>query len=299
MRAAIRTMIRCLVFPPLFLGLAAPGKAQLYSTRQADNSNRTPNFCAGGKIYIFTGNCVAPETSKQQPSISESACSTTRSLLSAGLRRLYPHAAVLDLRNQNGRAVAGRLSQMDPDGVLGFFFIGEGDVKGGFVTGSRKDRVYPAPGLCANKYDLFGGFTSFSKFSAKVPAPPRLRGPVLPKMEMIYDPGSAVTDSWPKLCSPMISLVYQTRTSVIGMKEDAKKFIAKLDEKKQKQALKVLNNICQMCDYYVKNGQELARLCPPNSDVCQARSISPAGMKLIYDHYCTAIPYGMPAEESR
>lgn len=296
MRIAIWTIIRRSVFLPVLLGLAAPGNAQLHSARQSDTSGRSPDFCAGGKIYLFTGNCVAQEASKQQPSITESACSATRSLLSAGLRRLYPRATVLDLRNQTGSAVSGRLAQMDPNGVLGFFFIGEGDVKGGFVTGPQLDRVYPAANLCASKYDMFGGFTSFSKFSPKVPAPPKLRGPVLPKMEMIYDSESAVTGSWPKLCSPMFSLVYQTRTSVVGLKEDAKKFIAKLDEKKQKQALKVLGNICNMCDYYVKNGDELARLCPPNSDVCQVRSISPMGMKLIYDNYCTAIPYGMPAE---
>lgn len=298
MRKTLTKILKGLAFLPLCLALAGPAPAQFYVDNQRpEKPEKLVNFCSGGKLYIFTGNCSLPKNSRNQESISEKGCGDVRSVLSASLRNLYPNARVMDLRNQSGSLVAGRLGQLDPEGVLGFFFIGEGDVNGGFVTGPAKDHVYPAKELCTSKYDLFGGFTSYSKFSPAVPAPARLRGLVMAKTELITESASAVTDSWPRNCHPMVSMVYQTRTLAGRMKNDAAKLVATLEEKKKKQALKVLEKICKMCDYYVREGHELAALCPPNANVCTLKVIPPAGMNLIYRNYCTAIPAGMPPED--
>ncbi len=299
MNTMLKNITKAAACAALCLACAGPAAAQFYADNQQQPSQppeKYVNFCAEGKLFIFTGNCTLAPNARYQESISEKGCGDVRSVLSSSLRSLYPHAKVLDLRNQTGNAVAGRLSTPDPDGMLGFFFIGEGNTEGGFITGPAKNKVYPSRELCVAKYDVFGGFTSYSKFSPAVPAPAKLRGQVMSKTELIYNPASAVTDSWPQACRPMVSLVYPTRTLAGRMKNDAIKLVAELEEKKNKQALKVLEKICKMCSYYVQNGDELAKLCPPNSDVCTVKRIPPAGMKLVLNNYCTAIPAGMPKE---
>jgi hypothetical protein len=120
-------------------------------------------------------------------------------------------------------------------GVIGFFFIGEGDSKGGFITGPELKAVSPDISACMSKYDLFGGFTSYSKYSPSAPASKAARGPVLSRSETLYLKKGAVKDSWTELCEPRLSLVYPTRTYAGRMKNDIKKFLLLLQEEKKKQ----------------------------------------------------------------
>ncbi|MBI4802929.1 MAG: hypothetical protein HY796_10440 [Elusimicrobia bacterium] len=290
-KAHFAFLLCCLVF-------ARPARAQFYvnNFQSAPQPEKLVNFCSQGKLLVFTGSCSLPKNSRIKDSISEKACADVRAILASRLPVLYPYARVLDYRNLTGAAFAERLAQPEVLGVLGFFLIGEGDVQGGFITGPAKDRVYPAAELCTSKYDLFGGFISHSKYSPSVPAPRSLRGLVISKTELVYNSAGAVSDSWPRVCKPMISLVYPTRTFAGRMKNDALKLVAELEEQKKKQVLKVLENICKMCDTYVRIGHELAKLCPPNADVCTVKRIPPGEAKLVLDNYCAAIPAGMPPE---
>jgi hypothetical protein len=174
-------------------------------------------------------------------------------------------------------------------GVLGFFLIGEGDTKGGFITGPARERVYPDVSGCLSSYDLFGGFTSHSKYSPSVPAAKADRGTVLSRTQTLYGGAGAMGDSWAKLCKPRLSLVYPTRTFAGRMKGDVNKFVALLEEEKRKHVLKTLAVICDNCRGHVQAGDELARLCPPNSDVCKLRKITPGSEEFILKNYCLAL----------
>jgi|GEM_PF-1052361 len=288
--ARFAVLLFCLIF-------AQAARAQFYvDNPRSARPEKLVNFCSRGKLLIFTGSCSVPKKSKAKDSISTKACADVRAILSSRLRNLYPYAQVNNYIGLTGDAFSGRLSKSEASGVLGFFLIGEGDTRGGFITGPDKDRVYPAGELCTSKYDLFGGFTSHSKYSPAVPAPKRLRGLVLSKTELVHNPARAVRGSWPQACNPMISLVYPTRTFAGRMKNDALKLVAELEEQKKKQMLKVLENICKMCGHYVRTGHELAKLCPPNSDVCTVKRMPPGEAKLVADNYCLAIPAGMPSQ---
>lgn len=242
------------------------------------------NFCAQGKFLVYTGSCVPG--GKQKDVISEKACSDVASALLQALPQLYPNASA---EPYSGLTAEGVVETLAKPGVLGFFFIGEGDAKGGFLTGPGRERVYPDPLVCMSGYDLFGGFTSHSKYSPTVAAAKADRGAVLSRTQTLYDGAGAVGDSWAKLCKPRFSLVYPTRTFAGRMKGDVKKFLALLEEEKRKHVLKTLAVICDNCRGHVQAGDELARLCPPNSDVCKLRKIAPGSEEFILKNYCLAL----------
>ena len=242
------------------------------------------NFCAPGKFLVYSGSCSPG--GKQKDVISEKACGDVSAMLSQALPLLYPNASVEPYAGLTSDEV---LESMMKPGVLGFFFIGEGDTKGGFITGPERGRVYPEVSACTSGCDLFGGFTSHSKYSPSVPAARTDRGTVLSRTQVLYGAAGALPDSWPKLCKPRLSLVYPTRTFAGRMKGDAKKFIALLEEEKRKHVLKTLGTICDNCRGHVAAGDELARLCPPNSDVCKLRKITPGSEEFILKNYCLAL----------
>lgn len=198
---------------------------------------------------------------------------------------LYPNASVETYEDLPADGVLERL--MRPL-VLGFFFIGEGDTKGGFITGPARERVYPDVASCLSAYDLFGGFTSHSKYSPSSPAPKIERGLVLSRTQTLYGAAGAARDSWSKLCKPLISVVYPTRTFSGRMKDDAIKFIGLLEEEKRKHVLKTLGLICDNCAGHIAAGDALAQLCPPNSNVCKLRKIVPGSEKFVLENYCSA-----------
>jgi hypothetical protein len=269
--------------------LAAAAHAQpgpVYQGRAAAPANGTMDFCATGRFLLFTGNCYLPGDSPYKDSISAKACAGVNAVLTGGLSDLYPNARVYVYNDLSADSVRETLMQ---SAVLGFFFIGEGDANGGLMTGTDREAFYPEAESCISLYDVFGGFTSHSKYSPDVPAPPRLRKRILAKTELIYRGAGAPAGSWAKLCYPKVSLVYPTRTYAGRMKKDAAKLIGELQEQKKKQVLEVLKSICGTCDSYAQSGGPLAQLCPPQSDACGSGIITPDTAKIILENYCYAI----------
>lgn len=268
----------------LFLLLAPAARAEFrpFNTQAAEVPEL--NFCAPGKLLIFTGSCSPG--GKLKDVISPKACGGAAAMLGEGLKMLYPNVSVETYEDLSADGVLERL--MRPL-VLGFFFIGEGDTKGGFITGPARERIYPDAGACQSAYDLFGGFTSHSKYSPSSAAPKTDRGLVLSRTQVLYDAAGAAQDSWPKLCKPRISVIYPTRTFAGRMKDDAKKFINLLQDEKKKHVLKTLGTICDNCQGHLAAGDALAQLCPPNSNVCKLRKIVPGSEKFVLENYCGAL----------
>lgn len=280
---------RCAAAAPALLAvllLCAPLRARAEFKPFGSQARETPpiNFCASGKFLVYTGSCSP--VGKLKDVISEKACGDVSGMLAQELPLLYPNAAV---EPYSDLTADGVMAGMMKPGVLGFFFIGEGDTKGGFITGPGRERVYPEVSACMSSYDLFGGFTSHSKYSPSVPAAKTDRGTVLSRTQLLYDAAGALPGSWPRLCKPRLGLVYPTRTFAGRMKGDAKKFIALLEEEKRKHVLKTLGTICDNCRGHVAAGDELARLCPPNSDVCKLRKVTPGSEEFILKNYCLAL----------
>ncbi|HAF95936.1 MAG: hypothetical protein A2021_02485 [Elusimicrobia bacterium GWF2_52_66] len=270
----------------VLLSLTASGSAQFYVDKAASQKKEAIDFCSQGRFLIFAGNCSLPKKSKYKDSVTLNTCSDIPAFLSRSLGALYPRAEIEIYRDLTPDSVFINLTQ---PAVLGFFFIGEGDARGGFVTGPQKEKFYPDIDACVSKYDLYGGFTSHSKYSPTIPAPPAARGRVLSRVETLYGDSEALPDSWTRLCKPKLSLVYPTRTLAGRMKEDAAKFFETLQDEKKKQILKTLENICPVCPRYVAAGHPIARLCPPNSDACKTQKMSSATAKFILENYCQAV----------
>ncbi len=288
-KAARRDILRAAGAPGLglavlLLGAPLPARAEFKPFGATAQEMPAINFCASGKFLVYTGSC-APG-GKQKDAISEKACADVASALSQALPLLYPNASV---EPYSGLSAEEVMETFMKPGVLGFFFIGEGDTKGGFITGPGRERVYPDPSACMSSYDLFGGFMSHSKYSPSVPAAKIDRGAVLSRTQTIYGGTGAAGDSWAKLCKPRVSLVYPTRTFAGRMKGDVRKFIALLEDEKRKHVLKTLGTICDNCRGHVQAGDELAPLCPPNSDVCKLRKITPGSEDFILKNYCLAL----------
>ena len=262
----------------------------------ADYDAGSIDFCARGKILIFTGNCIPPKGSAFKDSISRKACMDVKSALVSGLSVLYPYAKIYVYADLDPEAVYRQISQMS---VLGFFLIGQGDVSGGLVNGAGVKTLYPSEGVCLSSPDVFGGFSSHSKYSPDSPAPQKLRRSMLARVELMENGIGSSMGSWPQLCKPALSMVYPTRTFAGRMKEDALKFISGLMEGKRGQALEALESICGACDQYVRAGYPLAKLCPPNSDVCALKRITPGSERLVMDNYCLLLhpEYAVPSGE--
>jgi len=241
------------------------------------------DFCGQGKFLIFTGNCVMPKGSALKDTISVKACADVGSVLISGLSVLYPYAKVYTYADLEPSEIYGKLQQPS---VKGFFLVGEGNVKGGMVTGEAGKAVYPSKDACVAKLDVFGGFTSHSAFSPDSPAPKEFRRHMLARAEFLDGGADAPAGSWPQVCGPTFNLVYPTRTFAGRIKGDVKKLLNELMDRKREQALKGLKSICRSCDQYVKAGYPLAKLCPPNSDVCQVNGIQPGSERLVMDNYC-------------
>lgn len=268
----------------LLLGAPLPARAEFKPFGAQAQEIPAINFCAPGKFLVFTGSCSPG--GKQKDVISEKACNDVSAVLSQSLQLLYPNASVEVYSDLTPDGVMEGL--MKP-GVRGFFLVGEGDTKGGFITGAGRERVYPDVSACLSSYDLFGGFTSHSKYSPSVAAARIDRGAVLSRTQTFYGGTGATGDSWAKLCKPRVSLVYPTRTFAGRMKGDAEKFIGLLEEEKRRHVLKTLGTICDNCRGHVQAGDDLARLCPPNSDVCKLRKITPGSEDFILKNYCLAL----------
>jgi hypothetical protein len=242
------------------------------------------SFCAQGKMLVFTGDCSPSASNKD--AISPKACSDVSAVLGSALPVLYPNTQLENYADLTPEEVMQAL--MRPN-VLGFFFIGRGDTKGAFITGPEKGKVYPDVAACLSAFELFGGFTSHSRYSPALAAPAAARGKVLARTELVYGGAGAAPESWAKLCKPKWSLVYPTRTFAGRMKGDALKLSALLQEEKRKHVLKTLSAVCDNCPSHVAAGDELARLCPPNSDVCKLRKITPGSEEFILKNYCAAL----------
>lgn len=269
----------------LSLVCAAPSAAEFRPFgSQAQAEAPAINFCAQGKFLVFTGDCLPSARIKDE--ISRKACSDAAGVLGQALPALYPNA---QLENYSDLTAEQVLQALMRPNVLGFFFIGRGDVKGAFVTGPEREKVYPDFSACMSSYDLFGGFTSHSRYSPASPAPRTARGKVLSRTDLVYAGAGAAPESWPKYCKPKWSLVYPTRTFAGRMKGDAVKFVSLLQEEKRKHVLKTLAVICDNCQGHVAAGGELARLCPPNSDVCKLRKVTPGSEEFILKNYCLAL----------
>jgi len=267
----------------LFLSGHAAAEFKPFGTQAREEAPELA-FCAQGKMLVFTGDCDPLPSVPDE--ISPKACASASSLLGEALASLYPNARPEYHENLSGDEVMAAL--MRPN-VLGFFFIGRGDTKGAFVTGPGKDRVYPDVSACMSGFDLFGGFTSHSRYSPAAPAPKAARGKVLARTEMVYSGQGAPADSWARLCKPKWSLVYPTRTFAGRLKGDAMKLAAQLQEEKRRHVLKTLSAICDNCPGHVAAGDELAALCPPNSNVCKLRKITPGSEEFILKNYCRAL----------
>ena len=274
-----------------FAFLAAPAGAEFKPFNQQAAELPSMNFCASGKFLVYLGSCSPG--GKMKDVISSKACADVGSLLSNGLPVLYPNARV---EGYTGLSADDVMASLMRPGVLGFFFVGEGDTKGAFITGPERERVYPTMTACLSNFDLFAGFTSHSKYSPAVPAPKDERALVISRTQTILGGSGAVADSWPKLCKPRLSLVYPTRTFAGRMKDDVKKFLGLLQDEKRKHVLKTLSDICDNCPGHVAAGDELARFCPPASDVCRVRRITPGTEEFILKNYCLALaPAPAPA----
>jgi len=270
----------------LILSLLAPAARAEFRTFGARAAEELPqmSFCGSGQFIIFTGSCQPGK--KNKDAMSPKACGDVVSALTDGLPVLYPNASVQVVSDRGAEEVMNALTR---PGVLGFFFVGEGDTKGAFITGPGRERVYPDINACMSAYDLFGGFTSHSKYSPAVPAPAADRGLILSRTETLYAATGAMPDSWVKFCKPRLSLVYPTRTFAGRIKDDIKKFMGMLQDEKRKHALKTLGTICDNCAGHAAAGDELARFCPPSSNVCRARKLTPDTAKFILENYCLAL----------
>jgi hypothetical protein len=288
-REAATEMIKILLTLAIF---SVPASAEFTPFGSPPADVPPINFCAQGRLLIFTGSCD-PGPGTKKDSISRPACAQVAGVLNDVLPVLYPNAQI---ENYSDLTADGVMEKLMRPLVLGFFFVGEGDVRGGFITGPKRERVYPDPGACTSNYDLFAGFTSHSKYSPSVAAPEKLRGRVLSRTQTLYSAAGAMLDSWPKLCKPRISLVYPTRTFSGRMESDALKFAGLLQEEKKKHVLGVLNTICDNCPGHVAAGDALAGFCPPNSDVCKLRQITPGSEEFVLKNYCRALgPVPAPA----
>ena len=286
MKKIIITVCLALI-PAALIPSSALQPLSSYNGGAVSVSDETPiDFCAQGKLLIFTGNCVLPKDAAFKDSISRKACDDVQSSLISGLSVLYPQAKVYSYNDLEPKAVYEKLA--DP-AVRGFFLVGEGNVKGGMIVGESRKVLYPSQDACVAKLDVFGGFTSHSKYSPDYPAPAALRRLILARMELVADGEHSPSGSWPQVCAPRVSLVYPTRTFSGRMKDDIKKLLGELMERKRGQALNALESICGACDQYVKAGYPLAKLCPPNSDVCALKRITPGSEKLVMDNYCLAL----------
>ncbi|OGR44672.1 MAG: hypothetical protein A2X35_05030 [Elusimicrobia bacterium GWA2_61_42] len=273
------------LFPVLLLLVSQAAAEFAPFGQQAAREDAPPlNFCAQGKFLIYAGDCVPG--AKEKDVISRKACGDVVSVLGEALPLLYPNATV---EPYSGLTADEVLESLMRPNVLGFFFVGQGDAKGGFITGPEREKVYPDFSACLSAYDVFGGFTSHSKYSPASPAPKTARGRVLSRTEVLYDAAGAAPDSWVKFCKPRLGLVYPTRTFAGRMKGDVMKLIGLLQEEKKKHILKTLATICDNCAGHVAAGDELARLCPPNSDVCKLRKITPGSERLVLENYCLAL----------
>ncbi|HAN05821.1 MAG TPA: hypothetical protein DCQ25_11420 [Elusimicrobia bacterium] len=265
--------------------LAAPAAAQFKPFNAKAQEAPAINFCATGKFVIAAGNCE-PGT-KHKDAVSPKACSDAAELLYDGLGYLYPNAKAEYYQDLTPDEV---LEKLNRPLVLGFFFVGEGDPKGGFVTGPERGRLYPNAAACsANAPDLFGGITSHSKYSPEYPAGKADTGKVISRHQLLYGAEGSSPGSWSRLCKPRLSLVYPTRTFAGRVKDDVKKLLAALQDEKKKHVLKTLAAICDNCAGHAAAGGPLARLCPPQSDVCRQRKIQPGTEELILTNYCAAL----------
>lgn len=275
-----------LLLPLALLLAAAPARAEFRPFNAAPPQDAPPiNFCASGKFVILAGNCT-PGT-KHKDAISPKACQDAAQLLYDGLAYLYPNAKVefqQDLSPDDATQLLLRPL------TLGFALVGAGDTKGGFVTGPENGRLYPSMSVCqAGGMDLIAAFTSHSKYSPEVPARKADTAVVISRSETLYGGAGAPAGSWAALCKPRLALVYPTRTFAGRAKDDVKKFMGLLQDEKKKHVLKTLATICDNCKGHVEAGDNLAQLCPPNSNVCKLRKIVPGSEELILKNYCSAL----------
>lgn len=270
----------------LCLALLARPAAAEFAPFNAPPADTPPmNFCASGKFVIFAGSCKP--AGKYKDVISTKACGDASQLLYDNLGYLYPNASVEFYQDLTPDQILEKL--MRPL-ILGFFFVGEGDARGGFITGPGRERFYPNQTVCqAGGFDLFGAITSHSKYSPDFPARKADTGKVISRHQVLYGDAGAVAGSWSKLCKPRLSLVYPTRTFAGRVKDDVKKLVGVLQDEKKKHVLKTLGTICDNCAGHVAQGTRLAQLCPPNSNVCKLRKIVPGTEKLILENYCSAL----------
>ncbi|OIO00173.1 MAG: hypothetical protein COX65_05865 [Elusimicrobia bacterium CG_4_10_14_0_2_um_filter_56_8] len=274
-------MIRLLLLPAL---AASPLRAEFRPFGQKGAEPPAINFCASGKLIVYLGSCSPG--GKKKDVISAKSCDDAEALFSEGLPLLYPNAMV---EGYTGLTAGEVMDSLMRPGVLGFFFVGDGDTRGAFITGQDRERVYPDSSACMSDYDLFAGFTSHSKYSPSAPAPKSDRALVISRTQTYFGGQGAPAGSWAKLCKPKISLVYPTRTFAGRIKDDIKKFFALLQEQKNKQVMKTLAIICDNCEGHVAEDDELAQFCPPNSNVCRARKTTPATEKFVFENYCLAL----------
>lgn len=267
------------------LCLAAPCRAEFRPFNAAPAEMPAINFCASGKFVIAAGSCSP--SGKKKDAISPKACADVSQTFYDGLSYLYPNASVEFYQDLTPDELAEKLARPL---VIGFVFVGEGDAKGGFLTGPEKEPFYPNELICGtNSFDLYAGFTSHSKYSPQHPAPKADRALVISRVETVYAGAAAPAGSWAKLCKPRLSLVYPTRTFAGRMKDDIKKFMGALQDEKKKHVLKVLGGICDNCQGHLQAGDNLAQLCPPNSNVCKLRKIVPGSEEFILKNYCSDI----------
>lgn len=263
----------------------SPAHAEFRPFNAPSGEGPAMNFCATGKFVIAAGSCSPG--GKLKDVISAKACEDVSRTLYDGLSYLYPNATVEFHQDLTPDELTEKLVRPL---ILGFFFVGEGDAKGGFLTGPAREPFYPNALVCGtNSFDLFGGFTSHSKYSPDLGAPKADRGLVLARTQTIYAGAAAAPGSWAKLCKPRISLVYPTRTFAGRMKDDVKKLMAVLQDEKKKHVLKTLAGICDNCQGHLEAGDALAQLCPPNSTVCKLRKIVPGSEEFILKNYCSAL----------
>ncbi len=242
------------------------------------------DFCGSGRFLVYTGSCSPG--GRQKDVISRKACADVASALEAGLPLLYPNAPVTVYDNLTPDGV---MQSLTGQRVQGFFFVGEGDTKGAFLTGPARERLYPDISACVSGYDLFGGFTSHSKYSPALPAPKADRALILSRTQTIFSGADAVAESWPGLCKPRVSLVYPTRTFAGRMKDDVKKLLTLLQGEKRKHVLKTLAVICDNCPGHVASRDELAQFCSPYSNVCSLRKLTPGNEDFVLKNYCLAL----------
>ncbi len=269
---------------------ALPARAEFRPFGQAAARPLDMDFCARGKLLIYTGDCSPSARHKDE--ISRKACADVAAALADSLAFLYPNADVSSFQDLDAGELTASL--LKPN-VIGFFFIGKGTPKGGFVTGAGGEAVYPDVAACLSAFDLIGGFTSYSRFSPGSPAPAALRGRVLSRTELVYSGAGAPSGSWAGLCKPKAALVYPTRTFAGRMKGDVAKFLELLREDKLRHVGRALAGICDNCQAHVAAGDPLAALCPPNSEVCRQRRIVPGSEALVLKTYCAALGAPPPA----